>query len=71
MRDIQKIEQDKKRVGHIRVEQRAITEEHAEERILAEALSEQYRLNVANLPEYMEGCVEGTNPVTMEKLRGR
>jgi DNA-nicking Smr family endonuclease len=70
MRDIQKIEQDKKRVAHIRAKQRAMTEEHAEERILAEALSEEYRLDVANLPEYMEGCVEGTNPVTMEKLRG-
>ncbi len=32
-------------------------------------MSEEYRVNVTNLPEYMEGCVEGTNPVTMEKLR--
>ncbi len=70
MRDIQKMEQDKKRVGQIRAEQKAIADEHDEERKLAEALSEQYRLNVTNLPEYMEGCVEGANPLTMEKLRG-
>ena len=69
MRDIQKIEQDKKRVGQIRSEQKAPVDAHDEERMLTEALSEQCRLNVANLPEYMEGCVEGTNPVTMEKLR--
>jgi DNA-nicking Smr family endonuclease len=69
MRDIQKIEQDKQRVGQIRLEQKAFTDEHGEERKLAEALSEEYRLNVANLPEYMEGCVETTNPVTMQKLR--
>jgi len=70
MRDIQKIEQDNKRVGQIRSEQKAPVDEHDEERKLIEALSEQCRLNVVNLPEYMEGCVEDTNPVTMEKLRG-
>jgi DNA-nicking Smr family endonuclease len=70
MRDIRKIEQDKKRVGHIRSGRKFITEGHDAERKLTEALSEQYRLNVTNLPEYMEGCVEGTNPVTMVKLRG-
>ncbi len=70
MRDIQKIVQDKRRVGQIRSDRKAIADEHDAERKLAEALSEEYRLNVTNLPEYMEGCVEGTNPVTMEKLRG-
>jgi DNA-nicking Smr family endonuclease len=69
MKDIQKIEQDKQRVAQIRLEQKAVTDERDEERKLAEALSEEYRLNVTNLPEYMEGCVEGANPVTMEKLR--
>jgi DNA-nicking Smr family endonuclease len=69
MRDIQKIEQDKQRVAQIRLEQKAVTDERGEERKLAEALSEEYRLNVTNLPEYMEGCVEDANPVTMQKLR--
>ncbi|HME45202.1 MAG TPA: Smr/MutS family protein [Syntrophorhabdales bacterium] len=69
MRDIQKIRQDKQRVGQIRSDRKAIADEHDGERRLTEALNEEYRLNVTNLPEYMEGCVEGTNPVTMEKLR--
>jgi DNA-nicking Smr family endonuclease len=69
MRDIQKIEQNKQRVGQIRLEQKSVSEEHDEERKLADALNEEYRLNVTNLPEYMEGCVESTNPVTMQKLR--
>ncbi len=70
MRDIQKIEQDKKRVGQIRPDQRPIPGEREEERKLSEALKEEYRLNVTNLPEYMEACADGTSPVTMEKLRG-
>jgi DNA-nicking Smr family endonuclease len=69
MRDIQKIRQDKQRVGQIRSDRKAIADEHDGERRLTEALNEEYRLNVTNLPEYMEGCVEGSNPVTMEKLR--
>jgi DNA-nicking Smr family endonuclease len=69
MRDIQKLEQDKRRVGHVRFEQTTVTEEHDEEKHLAETLIEQYPISVTNLPEYMEGYVEGTNPVTMEKLR--
>ncbi len=70
MRDIQKIEHVKMRVGQVKSEQRTNTTGYDAQRALAEALDEQYRLNVTNLPEYMEGCVEGTNPVTMEKLRG-
>ena len=69
MRGVQKIGQDKQRVGQIRPDRKAIADEHDAERRLTETLSEEYRLNVTNLPEYMEGCVEGTNPVTMEKLR--
>jgi DNA-nicking Smr family endonuclease len=69
MRDIQKMEHGKMRVGQVKSEQRPNTTEHDADKKLAEALSEEYRLDVTNLPEYMEGCVEGTNPVTMEKLR--
>ncbi|HVN24395.1 MAG TPA: Smr/MutS family protein [Syntrophorhabdales bacterium] len=69
MRDIQRLEHDKKRIRGVRSEQKITGREPDGERQLAEALSEEYRLNVTNLPEYMEGCVEGTNPATMEKLR--
>ncbi len=39
-----------------------------EKRLLAEALRDE-TFNVVNMPEYMEGFVEGTDPVTLEKLR--
>jgi DNA-nicking Smr family endonuclease len=39
-----------------------------EKRLLTEALRDD-SFNVVNMPEYMEGFVEGTDPITMEKLR--
>ncbi len=39
------------------------------EKLLLEALSDHSVINVTNLPEYMEGYVEGINPLVMEKLR--
>jgi DNA-nicking Smr family endonuclease len=36
---------------------------------LEEALADHRTFNVTNLPEYMEGFVEGINPLTIEKLR--
>jgi DNA-nicking Smr family endonuclease len=68
MKDIRKIEAGKQRVGQV-PQQKITIEEDSEEKKLAETLSDQYRFNVTNLPEYMEGYVEGTHPVTMEKLR--
>jgi DNA-nicking Smr family endonuclease len=38
-------------------------------KLLEEALADHRAFNVTNLPEYMEGFVEGINPLTMEKLR--
>ncbi len=69
MKDIRRIQQDNQRVGQARPEQKAVADEHGDQRKLAETLNEEHRLNVTNMPEYMEGCVEGTNPVTMQKLR--
>jgi len=69
MKDIRKIEAGKKRVGQASQEKITISEDN-EEKKLAETLSDQYRFNVTNLPEYMEGYVEGTHPATIEKLRG-
>lgn len=37
--------------------------------LLEEALKDKRKLNVANMPEYMEGYAEGTSPVTLEKLK--
>ena len=38
-------------------------------RLLEETLSDAYTIDVANLPEYMEGHVEGMNPLIIEKLK--
>jgi DNA-nicking Smr family endonuclease len=68
MKDIRKMEAGRQRVGQA-PQQKITIEEDNEEKKLAETLSDTYRFNVTNLPEYMEGCVEDTHPVTMEKLR--
>lgn len=43
--------------------------ENEEEKLLQEVLTDHNTINVTNLPEYMEGYVEGINPLIMEKLR--
>ncbi len=43
--------------------------ESEEEKLLQEVLADSNTINVTNLPEYMEGYVEGINPLIMEKLR--
>lgn len=43
--------------------------ESDEYQLLEKAIREKYTINVADLPEYMEGYVEGINPLTLEKLR--
>lgn len=37
--------------------------------LLEKAMADKRKLNVANMPEYMEGYAEGTNPVTLDKLK--
>jgi len=37
--------------------------------LLEEAVRDKRRINVANMPEYMEGFAEGTNPITLNKLK--
>jgi DNA-nicking Smr family endonuclease len=37
--------------------------------LLEEAVRDKRKLNVTNMPEYMEGYAEGTNPLTIEKLK--
>jgi len=69
MKDIRKIERgDKGRRGLPREERFFVAAPDGEEK-LAETLTDEYTCTVTNLPEYMEGFVEGTNPLVMEKLR--
>jgi DNA-nicking Smr family endonuclease len=37
---------------------------------IEKALQDKRRVNVTNMPEFMEGYADGTNPLTLEKLRG-
>jgi len=37
--------------------------------LLEEAVRDKRKLNVTNMPEYMEGYAEGTSPLTIEKLK--
>lgn len=48
---------------------RYIAAENDPRHLLEEAVADKRKLNVTNMPEYMEGYAEGTNPVTIEKLK--
>jgi len=39
------------------------------QQLLEEAVRDKRKLNVTNMPEYMEGYAEGINPVTLNKLK--
>ena len=39
------------------------------QQLLEEAVRDKRKLNVTNMPEYMEGYAEGINPVTLDKLQ--
>ena len=69
MKDVRRIDTPEKgRRGLPREKRFVITAPGTDER-LAETLNEDYTCTVTNLPEYMEGFVEGTHPLVMEKLR--
>jgi DNA-nicking Smr family endonuclease len=70
MKDVKIIDRQEKR--HIAKQQRRQSKPHTGEdakRLLEKAVKEDNAFNVANMPEYMEGYIEGINPVIMEKLR--
>jgi DNA-nicking Smr family endonuclease len=71
MQGVKTIDENKKRIQkkHGVRHFRQVSQEDNPQKLLEEAIQESYRLNVTNLPEFMEGFVEGINPVTMEKLR--
>lgn len=39
------------------------------QQLLEEAVRDKRKLNVTNMPEYMEGYAEGINPLTLDKLK--
>jgi DNA-nicking Smr family endonuclease len=70
MKDVKKLTQKKRLVEkkkdltHLR-----ITVNTSAAKLLEETLDDVYTIDVANLPEYMEGHVEGLNPLTIERLK--
>lgn len=70
MEGVQKISNDKtliKRPAATKVH--CVAKENDPRQLLEEALADNQKLNVANMPEYTEGYAEGTNPITIEKLK--
>ncbi len=71
MKDVKRLSQKKKRVETTKnTSRRRPAEQASPARLLEETLADAYAIDVSNLPEYMEGHVEGLNPLTMERLKG-
>jgi DNA-nicking Smr family endonuclease len=70
MKDVKIITGEAKRVeGQPKTKRISLNNECDPKRLLEETLLDSNTVNVTNLPEYMEGYVEGVNPITLEKLR--
>jgi DNA-nicking Smr family endonuclease len=69
MKDVRRIKGRKVRIRkqEERESVRPNRREHAHD--MNDTLTERYIISVVNLPEYMEGYVDGANPLTIEKLR--
>jgi DNA-nicking Smr family endonuclease len=71
MEGVKTIDVNKKRIMKKRDVQhfRQSSQDDNPQKLFEEAIQENHRLDVVNMPEFMEGFVEGINPMTMEKLR--
>jgi DNA-nicking Smr family endonuclease len=70
MEGVQKIAHDKTLIRRpIVMKVRCVTAENDPRHLLEEAVADKRKLNVTNMPEYMEGYAEGINPVTLDKLK--
>lgn len=70
MEGVQQISHDKTLISRPAIAKKhcgALTEDPR--RLLEEAVMDKRRLDVTNMPEYMEGYAEGTSPVTLDKLK--
>jgi DNA-nicking Smr family endonuclease len=70
MEGVHKIVHDKTLIRRpIVMKVRCVTVENDPRHLLEEAVADKRKLNVTNMPEYMEGYAEGINPVTLDKLK--
>jgi DNA-nicking Smr family endonuclease len=70
MQDVKTIADSQKRIyKKPPVRSLKLTTDDTARKLLDDAMEDHYGLTVTNVPEYMEGYIEGMNPLTMEKLR--
>jgi DNA-nicking Smr family endonuclease len=70
MEGVRKISHDKILIRRpISMKVHCVNLENDPRHLLEEAVADKRKLNVTNMPEYMEGYAEGTNPVTLDKLK--
>ena len=70
MAGVHEIPHDKALVRkRISVKARSLSRTSDPRQLLEEAVRDKRRLDVTNMPEYMEGYSEGINPLTLEKLK--
>jgi DNA-nicking Smr family endonuclease len=71
MNGVKTFDENSKRIMKQRIVRyfRQTSEDDNSYKLLEDAIRGNHRLDVANMPEFMEGFVEGINPITMEKLR--
>jgi DNA-nicking Smr family endonuclease len=69
MKDVKKVDHRKQRLHRKAAHEPQAATTPKEARLMDETLKEDRPFNVVNLPEYMEGYVEGVSPLVMEKLR--
>ena len=70
MKDVKRLHQ-KKRVVEKKKNRTTfcISDKNSPKNLLEETLLDNYFVDVANLPEYMEGYIDDISPITIEKLR--
>jgi DNA-nicking Smr family endonuclease len=70
MQDVKTIDNSQKRIYKKHpIRSLKPTTDDNDRKLLEDAIEDHYGLTVTNVPEYMEGYIEGMNPLTMEKLR--
>ena len=70
MEGVQQISHDKALIRRpVPTKIRCTTTIEDPQQLLEEAVRDKRKLNVTNMPEYMEGYAEGINPVTLDKLK--
>lgn len=69
MDGVHKIAQNKSIIRPAMAKIRCVPSEDRPRLLLEEAIRDKKKLNVTNMPEYMEGYAEGISPISLDKLK--